>query len=669
MKRCPECRRDYYDETLLYCLDDGNALLDGPATGKSEPPVSAGGQFDEPATAIMDRQDLDSDSSIPERATEVFDTGALILREIRGHKMRSVLIALAGLLVLAGFGYGIYKFLERPMTPEPVRSSANITTQRLSGDGRTRSPVISPDGKFMVFVKLEGGQQSLWIKQIQTGSAVNVVKPGESDGFFGITFSPDGQYVYYNAGGRTAKDAPTVFRVPTLGGTPVKFLSNAFFIQFSRDGGFCSFRRSDIQAIKESIYIANADGSKEREITSRTGKQFFTTAAAWSPDGKTLAVGLGDDALFPGPLVIPGIISVDDGKIIEIGTKKWELLDDIVWHPSGDSLLMIASENSFLTAQVWELSYPDANPRKLTNNLNGHHGVALTGDGNSLVTGELFSRSSVWVSPDLNPENAKQIMPASGDTWGIAWTPDGRIVYSSDHSGDAQIWIMNSDGSDANQLTNDRGPRFVPAVSPDGRYVVHASPLNGGEIVRIDISGGDPRVLANDPGADNPHVSPDGKWVLYSAFIAGVSRVLRVPIDGGDSEILTPDRWATEPRYSNTGGHFACFVLDEKASIYNKLAIYPAEGIRPLHMLDVPNGTNHVRGPVWTPDDKNIMVIFSPGEKQNLWQIPLDGSPGKQMSDLDVPGIARREYSPDGKRIAIVRGEGFGNALMIAGFR
>ncbi len=52
MKRCPECRRDYYDDTLLYCLDDGNALLDGPAM--SEPPASAGGQFDgEPRTAIL----------------------------------------------------------------------------------------------------------------------------------------------------------------------------------------------------------------------------------------------------------------------------------------------------------------------------------------------------------------------------------------------------------------------------------------------------------------------------------------------------------------------------------------------------------------------------------------------------------------------------------------
>src|SRR5678816_1877248 len=44
MKRCPECRRDYYDGTLLYCLDDGTALVEGPASS------------DEPATAILSGQ-------------------------------------------------------------------------------------------------------------------------------------------------------------------------------------------------------------------------------------------------------------------------------------------------------------------------------------------------------------------------------------------------------------------------------------------------------------------------------------------------------------------------------------------------------------------------------------------------------------------------------------
>ncbi|MEO7658145.1 MAG: hypothetical protein ABIV48_00905, partial [Pyrinomonadaceae bacterium] len=56
MKRCPECRRDYYDDTLLYCLDDGNALLDGPA--------SLGG--DEPPTAILHTTDAVGDA--PTRA-------------------------------------------------------------------------------------------------------------------------------------------------------------------------------------------------------------------------------------------------------------------------------------------------------------------------------------------------------------------------------------------------------------------------------------------------------------------------------------------------------------------------------------------------------------------------------------------------------------------------
>ena len=41
MKRCPECRRDFYDDSLIFCLDDGTRLLDGPPS------------VDEPATALL----------------------------------------------------------------------------------------------------------------------------------------------------------------------------------------------------------------------------------------------------------------------------------------------------------------------------------------------------------------------------------------------------------------------------------------------------------------------------------------------------------------------------------------------------------------------------------------------------------------------------------------
>ncbi len=656
MKRCPECRRDYFDDSLSYCLDDGTALLEGPATADSTEPLTAKMQI--PTTPSQ------PDAEAPTRTLDA----DLISKELQGHKFRSALIILVGVLILTGFGYGIYKFLDRSSVPQPQRTSANIEIQRLSGDGKTRSPVISPDGKFMVYVKLEGGESSLWIKQVQTGSNVNVVKPGESDAFWGITFSPDGNFVYYNAYGRSSKDAPTVFRVPTLGGTPTKFVSNAFLVKFSHDGKQISFRRSDISALKETVFIANADGSQEREVASRTGTQFFATSAPWSPDGKFLAVGVGDDSLAPEPSMVLALISVADGKVTEFG-KTWEGVGEIAWHPSGDSLLVVASENSYLPGQVWELSYPGAEYRKLTNDVNGHFAVSITSDGNSVVTGELFARSSVWVSPDLRAENAKQIMPATGDTWGIAWTPDGRIIYSSAQTGAVEIWIMNADGSEARPLTSDKILKLVPTVSPDGRYIVYTSTLNGGELIRINIDGGYPHVLTKSNGADNPDVSPDGTWVIYSAYFNGIPKILRVPIDGGDGQVLTPDVFATEPRYSNDGTRFACFLLDPKSLAWNKIAIYPADGGQALQTLDVPSETNRSRGPVWTPDDKNIVVVISLGEKQNLWQVPVDGEPGRQITDFDVPGIARREYSPDGKRIAVVRAEGFGNAIMITGFR
>jgi Tol biopolymer transport system component len=437
MKRCPECRRDYHDDSLLYCLDDGSALLDGPATGDHDEPMTA-------KMVIPARPSLGGSES---------PTGAIaaehISRELKGHKFRSGAIILIVLVVLTGFAYGLYKFFDRP-SGAPQRTSASINVQKLTGDGRTRMPVISPDGKFLVYAKLEGGQESLWIKQIQTGSSVNVVKPGESDEFWAITFSPDGNFVYYNAGGRrSSKEPPTVFRVPTLGGTPTKFLSNAYFVQFSTDGKQISFRRPDLPQ-GEKIFIANADGSQEREIYSVGGMQYFSTAPAWSPDGKYLSIAVGDDALVPNPSVQARLISVADGSAKALGERKVEVLDDMVWHPSGDSLIAVAQmDASSATTQLWEVSYPLGEYRKLSNDVNGYTGVSITGDGSSIVTGELYARSSIWVSPDLKPENAKQIMPAASDTWGIAWTPDGQIVYSSDQTGEPQIWIVNADGTNA----------------------------------------------------------------------------------------------------------------------------------------------------------------------------------------------------------------------------
>ncbi|MCC6329465.1 MAG: hypothetical protein IT174_13195 [Acidobacteria bacterium] len=132
MKRCPECRRDYYDDTLLYCLDDGNALLEGPASGSgagaepktailSEPPASAGGQLaGESATrpqihtteqtAIFPRgaeaEPRESLGGLSERQSLTANRAAEPRGKVGGRQWLLAVVGIAALVLAGGFfGY------------------------------------------------------------------------------------------------------------------------------------------------------------------------------------------------------------------------------------------------------------------------------------------------------------------------------------------------------------------------------------------------------------------------------------------------------------------------------------------------------------------------------------------------------------------------------------
>ncbi|MEO6334872.1 MAG: tetratricopeptide repeat protein, partial [Pyrinomonadaceae bacterium] len=118
MKRCPICRRDYYDETLLYCLDDGAALVDGP--GKDSPAHSArpGAAFDdEPRTALLGSSSAPSEAPTRQQVNPgspgVPDPSHPVSKDHDRSRRKAAIALVAGLVALAAIGAAAYSFYSR----------------------------------------------------------------------------------------------------------------------------------------------------------------------------------------------------------------------------------------------------------------------------------------------------------------------------------------------------------------------------------------------------------------------------------------------------------------------------------------------------------------------------------------------------------------------------
>src|SRR5437762_2826188 len=159
MKRCPECRRDYYDDTLIYCLDDGNALLEGPASA------------DGPATAILPeaidsesltkQQILTTDRQSPSLVTVNEQTEAES-RPLDKPKIGIIAAGISiGVLLIAGGTFAIYKFGGKSIAVPGSPGFQQMKITKLTDTGKTGSVAMSTDGKYVVHSQTDGVKESL----------------------------------------------------------------------------------------------------------------------------------------------------------------------------------------------------------------------------------------------------------------------------------------------------------------------------------------------------------------------------------------------------------------------------------------------------------------------------------------------------------------------------
>jgi Tol biopolymer transport system component len=680
MKRCPQCNRVESDEALKFCRVDGATLIDDSSR------IDEGGATQTNAseihTSILPRR-TDANVNRQTAATNVLpaQTASPTSRDLRKPSGRYIfIVAIIALIIgLAGVAFVLRQFVFPSRTNLAHFQTMKIA--RVTNEGNVDSVAISPDGKYIAYSLEESGKRSLWTKHLATDSRVQIVAPVESLAMNASTFSPDGGYVYYT---RIDEQNPkgAVYQVPVLGGTSKKILSSVSQpVSISPDGKLIAFGRYHVTTPEDELLVANADGSNERLLLRVEEPNYLSGSnTAWSPDGKTLAVGYGSKARDPkrppnSYAMTIALVSLANPGIKSLAQRDWPYVGNVAWLSDGSGLVFIANEHLMHHPQVWQASYPSGETRRVTNDLNAYDydSLTLTADAQTFIAVQTENVSNIWTAPDGDSARARAITSVRNvneGTYGLSWTPDGKVIYDSDVKGNASIWVVNADGTEPRAVTDGATDDYQSQVSPDGRYIVFGSTRNGTyQLWRMDIDGRNSRQLTHGVGAPAFSFSPDGQWVIYYPWTGGT---YQLAIDGGDPVQLITSADARNPQISPDGKLLAYFFDDEQTK-RPKIAVIEVDGGRPVTTLELPVSAEtsfveygHYHGFLWAPDGRALVYVNTLGGISNLWRQPLDGKPAKQITNFKSDLIYSFAYAHNGRDLALARGSHTRDAVLIS---
>jgi eukaryotic-like serine/threonine-protein kinase len=493
------------------------------------------------------------------------EMGLPAFRPLRTRARRATLLLTAS----AAIAVAAWAWITRTPSAVPV-------VRYLTYSGRESSPAAAPDGSMVAFRSQRDGRRRIWLKQLGTGDEAPLTE-GEDDH---PRFSPDGATLLFT---RRQGERVSLYRVAAVGGEPRKLVDDALYGDFSPDGRRIAFVRqvADEHGITSIVATAAADGSNVRELARMDGKEFAAGAFVeprWSPDGRWLAAT--QSTLQLGEPTVIGLIDTETGAVRRVapptaagvwrGALAWTRRDvvvcaqpeSVVGQQTGTSarvvLMDLASRRTrpLFSSPVNIVGLDVLGPGRLVlaaRSLRQHlrevplrprdaGGERWLTRGNGADRQPIYSRDGEWIAFSSNRSGNLDIWAVSRRSGAVRrltdhaahdsdphFTPDGHLLWSSNRSGTFEIWIAEGDGSGARQVTRDGVDAENPVASPDGAWIVYASanPRSRG-LMKIRPDGRDAALLVAAGNAIEPEISPDGRHLAYVADAGSDRAALRV---------------------------------------------------------------------------------------------------------------------------------------------
>jgi eukaryotic-like serine/threonine-protein kinase len=555
--------------------------------------------------------------------------------------------------------------------PPDVR---NMRITKVTESGKIREMAVSPDGRYLAYALNQGLEQSLWIKGIHEAKALQLLPP-ETVNFSGISFSPNGNSLYFIRSEKTNPVFSYMCRMPSGGGKVEQLIRDADSpASFSPDGSRFVYTRGYPPRNVTQVRIADRDGRGDHALIELDGHQVFEAGATWSPDGARIAAPIhivGERSRF-----VLYVISAVDGTTKELFSSQGDIGRPL-WYSNNKLLVTLRTEYA-KGGQLWTISYPDGSAERFTNDLTDYSSaIDFSGDRKKLAAIVNSVVSNIWVAAANDLSHPAQVTSGGPSPLRVRELQDGRVVAlvngieptglrarelpdGRTTSEESAVWTMNVDGTHRASWAGIDEPEWI---EPCGKALLVLSNKDGGSLLsRYENGSPTPEALASGD-VQSPACSMDGKFTYYLNF-SHPEKIRRISNTDGTlveiADVLGDTVFGSLA--VSPDGNLLAYPYQRYSPPRVAIAVIPATGGPPIREFTIPGFSEMLR---WSPDGSALQYLLSRSGVTNLWEQPLHGSEPRQITQFNIGQIFDFSWTRDGSRLLLARGESNTDVILI----